>query len=252
MPDITQDDGWKEIWAIVDPNESWLTDPDKCSEIQERLSIFNQSHKEDPQHIDNVIKALAIGFHLTQAAVEWDNPVAGKIGPNRSTANARGIQWQLVMAYGGFESVTKTLMNLRENKSGLTLAHVTDFTSKCNLPDYIPLIPPNTTRKNLDKWLTKPSETGKELLDFLGVEHGDRNLIEDWLVNSNQIEDWANATRLAKALRNATAHGALSPTKVKEWGLEPAMKTLVENLGDLVVFGLQTLASPRVQLNIKN
>ncbi|MEG4056460.1 MULTISPECIES: hypothetical protein [unclassified Microcoleus] len=247
MPDITQDDGWKEIWAMVDPNESWLTDPDKCSEIQGRLSIFNQNHSENPQHIDNVITALAIGFNLTKAAVEWDNPVAGKILPNNpSTANARGIQWQLVMAYGGFESVTKTLMNLRENKSGLTLADVTDFTSKCNLPDYIPLKAPDTTRKNLDEWLTKPSGTGKELLDFLGVERGDRNQIKNWLVNSNQIEDWANATMLAKALRNTTAHGALSPTKVKDWGLKPAMKTLVKNLGDLVVVGLQTLASPRV------
>jgi len=45
MPDITQDDGWKEICAIVDPNKScWLTDPDKCSEIQGRLSRFNQNH----------------------------------------------------------------------------------------------------------------------------------------------------------------------------------------------------------------
>jgi hypothetical protein len=173
--------------------------------------------------------------------------VAGKILPNPSTANARGIQWQLVMAYGGFESVTKTLMNLRENKSGLTLAHVEYFTSKCNnLPPYIPLEAPDTTRKNLDKWLTKSSGTGKELLDFLGVERGDRNQIKDWLVNSNQIEDWANATMLAKALRNTTAHGALSPTKVEEWGLKPAMKILVKNLGDLVVVGLQTLASPRV------
>ena len=246
MPDITQKDGLNELWAMVGPNES-LREPDKCSEIQERLSIFNQSHIKDSQHIDNVIKALTIGFHLTKAAVEWDNPVAGKIGSDPSTANARGIQWQLVMAYGGFESVTKTLMNLRENKSGLTLAHVTNFTSKCNLPDYIPLKPPDTTRKNLDEWLKKsPPETGDQLLDFLGVERGDRNQIKNWLVNSNQIEDWANATMLAKALRNATAHGALSPTKVEDWGLKPAMKTLVENLGDLVVVGLQTLASPRV------
>ncbi|MEG4350748.1 hypothetical protein QUA74_13475 [Microcoleus sp. LAD1_D3] len=250
MPDITQDDGWKEIWAIVGPNESWL-EPAKCSEIQERLSIFNQSHIKDRKHIDNVMKALSIGFHLTKAAVEWDNPVAGNTLPNDpSTANARGIQWQLVMAYGGFESVTKTLMNLRENNSGLSIADVQDFTSKCNLPDYIPLIPPNTDRKDLEKWLTKLStetpETGDELLNFLGLKHGDRNLIKDWLVNSNPIEDWANATRLAKALRNATAHGALSPTKVKKWGLKPAMEILVKNLGDLVVFGLQTLASPRV------
>lgn len=247
MPDITQNDGWKEIWGMADPNESWLTDLAKCSEIQGRLSIFNQNHSENPQHIDNVIKTIAIGFNLTKAAVEWDNPVAGKTLPNPSTANARGIQWQLVMAYGGFESVTKTLMNLRENKSGLTIAHIKDFTSKCNLPDYIPLIPPNTNRKNLDKWLTKsPPETGDELLNFLGLKHGDRNQIKDWLVNSNPIKDWANATRLAKALRNATAHGALSPSKVKEWGLEPGMKILVKNLGDLVVFGLQTLESPKV------
>lgn len=175
--------------------------------------------------------------------------MAGKILPNNpSTAKARGIQWQLVMAYGGFESVTKTLMALRvEKKSGLTLAHVKKFTSKCNnLPPYIPLEAPDTTTKNLEKWLTKSSETGKELLNFLGLKNGYRNKIKDWLVNSNQIEDWANATMLAKALRNATAHGALSPTKVKEWRLEPAMKILVKNLGDLVVVGLQTLASPRV------
>jgi len=234
---------------MAGPNEYWLEDLAKCSEIQGRLSIFNRNDSEYPQHIDNVIKALAIGFNLTKAAVEWDNPVAGKILPNNpSTANARGIQWQLVMAYGGFESVTKTLMDLRgEKNSGLTLAHVKNFTSKCNLPDYIPLKAPDTTRKNLDKWLTKsPTGTGKELLNFLGLKNGERNKIKDWLVNSNQIEDWANATMLAKALRNATAHGALSPTKVKDWGLEPAMKILVKNLGDLVVVGLQTLASPRV------
>jgi hypothetical protein len=251
MPDITQNDGWNEIWAMADPNESWLTDLAKCSEIQGRLSRFNfnKNHSADPQHIDNVIKTLGRGFHLTKAAVEWDNPVAGKSLPNNgSTANARGIQWQLVMAWGGFESVTKTLMYLTgEKNSYLSIDRVKHFTSKCNnLPDYIPLIPPNTNKKNLEKWLTKPSETGDELLDFLGLKAGDRNQIKDWLVDSNQIEDWANATMLAKALRNATAHGALSPTKVEEWGLKPAMKILVKNLGDLVVFGLQTLESPRV------
>jgi hypothetical protein len=195
-----------------------------------------------------VIKTLAIGFNLTKAAVEWDNPVAGKTLPNNpSTAHARGIQWQLVIAYGGFESVTKTLMNLRENKSGLSIANVKDFTSKCNLPEYAPpLDPPKKNRKNLDKWLTKSPETGDELLKFLGLTNGERNQIKDWVVNSNPIKDWANATRLAKALRNATAHGALSPSKVKESGLEPAMKIIVKNLGDLVVFGLQTLESPRV------
>ncbi len=233
---------------MAGPNESWLEDLAKCSEIQGRLSIFNQNHSENPQHIDNVIKALSRGFHLTKAAVEWDNPVAGNTLANSSTAQARGIQWQLVMAYGGFESVTKTLMNLRENKSGLSIADVEDFTSKCNLPEYEPpLDPPNKNRKNLDKWLTKSNgETGDELLNFLGVTKGDRKQIEEWLVNSNPIRDWANAAMLAKALRNATAHGALSPSKVEDWGLKPAMKILVKNLGDLVVFGLQTLASPRV------
>ncbi|MEG4280824.1 hypothetical protein QUA62_25640 [Microcoleus sp. MON1_C1] len=189
MPDITQDDGWKEVGAMAGPNESWLTDLAKCSEIKGRLSIFNPQHNEEPQHIDNVMKALSIGFHLTQAAVEWDNPVAGNTLAKSSTAQARGIQWQLVMAYGGFESVTKTLMDLKgEKNSGLTLAHVQIFTSKCNLPDYIPLKAPDTTSKNLEKWLTKsPTGTGKELLNFIGLKNGDRNKIKDWLVNSNEI-----------------------------------------------------------------
>ncbi len=61
------------------------------------------------------------------------------------------------------------------------------------------------------------------------------------MVQAAKVSSWTDAVRLAKALRNATAHGALSATKVKQWGLENAIFTLSDNLGELVVAGLRKL-----------
>lgn len=259
MPDITKNEGWKEVCAIAKPDVDWSNDTVKCSAIYQGLLRFNQKHMNQPKHIQSVMKALAIGFNLTKAALEWNHPVVGKIenGTATSTAHCRGIQWQLVMAYGGFESVTKALMYL--TTLGLSKDDVNNFTKILqdhlpvddSLPVYSPLKAPDNNLVNLDKWLNDLSlerpQRGGELLDFIGLKNSnDVNQLEDWIVNSNEVTDWADAAMLAKALRNATAHGLLSPSKVEDWGLKPAMKILVKNLGDLVVFGLQTLASPRV------
>ena len=133
------------------------------------------------------------------------------------------------------------------------ITKVEDFTITLqdNLPVYSSLKPPDKDRKNLDKWLNTFSletpEIGDELLKFIGLQNqNDIRQLKDWIVNGNEVKDWADAAMLAKALRNATVHGLLSPTKVEEWGMKSAMEILVENLGHLVVFGLKTLASPLV------
>jgi hypothetical protein len=68
-----------------------------------------------------------------------------------------------------------------------------------------------------------------------------KKIIESWLVKSTPISSWVEAARLAKALRNATAHGALSATKVRQWGLENGLLVLSDNLGEIVVAGLRKL-----------
>ncbi|MEW6492341.1 MAG: hypothetical protein AB1589_07490 [Cyanobacteriota bacterium] len=232
---------WRDIWQVFGTYESWLEDSAKCNDIQQRLFYFSQSHLIEPDYIDDVIQALSRGFYLTQSAMQWQEPAAGcntTDNPN-ATHKARGVQWRLVMAYGGFETTIKTL--LKPGKS-LNPEAIKVFTDKCDLPAYRLLTPPDQKQENLEKWLKRPSRQGKTALaDFLSLDNGDQKIIESWIVKSTPISSWVEAARLAKAVRNATAHGALSATKVRQWGLENALLTLSDNLGEIVVAGLQKL-----------
>ncbi|MEG3900922.1 hypothetical protein QUB19_02210 [Microcoleus sp. B4-C5] len=70
------DGAWKDVWNVLEPEKSWLTDAAKCDYIQKKLSYFNSQHGNSPEHIDQFIKALSRGTALVQAAIEWQNPVS--------------------------------------------------------------------------------------------------------------------------------------------------------------------------------
>lgn len=241
MTDITKDleDVWRNVCQVFGFNESSI----RYNEIQQKLVQFNQNHLADSDYIDDVIQALSRGHYLTKSAVQWQDPAAGHnlaLEPN-ATHKARGVQWRLVMAYGGFETFTKALIGAQE-RGGLTPKLLDDFTKKCDLPNYSPLIPPNSARAKLEKWLKKPSREEKSALAcFLSIERGDKEIIEKWIIQATPISTWADAARLAKGLRNASAHGALSATKVNQWGLQNALLTLADNLGEIVVAGMRKL-----------
>ncbi|MEG4520934.1 MULTISPECIES: hypothetical protein [unclassified Microcoleus] len=69
---------WKDVWNVLEPEKSWLTDGAKCDCIQKKLSYFNSQHSNTPEHIDQFIKALSRGEGLVQAAIEWQNPAIGQ------------------------------------------------------------------------------------------------------------------------------------------------------------------------------
>ena len=235
------EDAWRDLWQVFGTRESWTSEKAKCKDIQHRISYFNSLHSAEPDYIDDVIQALSRGFNLMKSGLEWQEPAAGhnSIEEPNDTHKARGIQWRLVMAYNGFEMVTKTLL-IKEKY--LTPETIKDFTNKCYLPDYSSLNPPATTRVNLEKWLNKPSREEKSAIaDFLSLENGDKTIIEEWIVKSTPVTNWTEAVRLAKALRNATAHGALSASKVKSWGLQKPLLTLSDNLGEIVLAGMRKL-----------
>lgn len=238
------DQVWRDVCQVFGLNEACSCDQTKCNNIHQRLLYFNESHLADSDYIDDVIQSLSRGFYLTKSAVQWHEPAIGHSvdGNHNNTQKARGVQWRLVMAYGGFETTTKTLLKM--GRGGLTPKALRDFTHKCSLPTYTPLLSPKIARANLDKWLKKSptTRTGQTaLIDFLSLECGDAQIVEAWIVESADVSSWTEAVRLAKAIRNATAHGALSATKVKQWGLENAILTLSDNLGELVVAGLRKL-----------
>lgn len=189
MSNLTSDldNVWREVCKVFSLNEVSSCHQAKCNNIHQRLLFFNESHLGEADYIDDVIQGLSRGFYLTKSAVEWHEPAIGHSvdeNPN-NTHRARGVQWRLVMAYGGFETTTKTLLKM--GRGGLSPGALRDFTNKCSLPAYNPLPSPKIARVNLDKWLKKPpaTPTGETaLIDFLSLERGDAKIVEAWMVQS--------------------------------------------------------------------
>lgn len=229
---------WSNAWQCNFEGESWKNNSGKRNDIQQRLSHFNSTHSNCLEHITKVFRALTRGVALTQTAINWYKPAIGQTKKRpRNDDKLRGIQWRLVIAYTGFEITTKALMNYFETRTDSTIVRA--FIQKCELPDYELLSPPQPKqRENLDKWMSKEEYA---IARFLGVNRTDTKVIQDWLVKSNEITSWQNAVKLAKALRNASAHGFLLPNKIGQWELAPALETLADNLGTIVACGLKKL-----------
>jgi hypothetical protein len=230
----------KKFWQFTEPDNSWKDDPEKRKFIYTQLSPFNNSHSENPEHIDKVVKCLLRGSSLVESAINWQNPAIGKNTKNKTNyTRARGSQWRLIITYSGFEVTAKALMNEFERNKGAEATKA--IINKCSFPKYENLDPPSPKdRKNIDKWLVKEEDA---IAEFLGVTSGDAKIIKRWIAQSEPIESWENAVKLAKALRNASAHGFLLAKKVKDWGLEPGLAILAGNLAEIVTIGLKTLIS---------
>ena len=233
---------WNDVWDIFEPDNSWKDDQSKRALIKQKLVYFSRQHSEDVEHIDKVIKAVTRGVALTQAAVDWKYPTIGDESFERKKGRTaheklRGVQWRLVIAYSGFEITAKGLMNHFDR--GTKPEIIQDFINKCKLPSYQKLEPPTPKEKsNLEKWLNREYEA---LAEFLGVTAGDAKIIKSWLVNSQAICNWEEAFKLAKALRNSTAHGFLLPTKVQDWKPKNSFRILADNLAEIVTYGLRKL-----------
>ena len=232
---------WGEIWRRFGCYESWQSDSAQCENIQQRLSHFNNGHLANPEHISGVIQALSRGFYLLKSSLEWYEPAVGckSIDSINNTHKARGYQWRLVMAYAGFEIIVKTL--LFKNEKSDFYQELPNFIRACQLNDYKLLSSPNIEKlPRLNVWLEK-GEDGKAIFDFLRIKRGDASILKEWIINGQDISTWNHAVQLAKALRNTTAHGTLSASKVQQWKLQKPLLILSDNLGEIVLGGLHKL-----------
>ncbi|MFM7405229.1 MAG: hypothetical protein ACKO3K_00795 [Cuspidothrix sp.] len=226
----------KILWNnVLKPDNSWK-DNSKCNKIYQKILHFNPNHPNTIEHIDKVIKCVTRGVRLTEEAINWYEPAIADTPKRGEIDKIRGVQWRLVIAYSGFEITTKALMNNFERGKPLDIPN---FIKMCSLPSYNPLDTPNPKRKdNLDKWLAKDQNA---IAEFLSVTAGDKKIIERWIIKANSISSWEDAVKLAKALRNASAHGFLSAKKVQDWQLKPGLSILADNLGEIMAAGLKQL-----------
>jgi hypothetical protein len=94
----------------------------------------------------------------------------------------------------------------------------------------------NIKRKSLERWLEYEPSKGKEaVLGYLGLEYkGVLQAAKKWFVEGKDVETWIQAVELARAIRHATVHGALSANKVNEWGVTDVCLKLSEVLWQII------------------
>lgn len=188
-------------------------------DLSHRLAKFAPAPDGDKACVVR-IHGIVRGHELIAQARSWVEPSIG----SAKTATARGGQWRLVMAYGGFELLAKSLTATKGG--GLEEKALSDLVGKLSLPDFDALVPPSIEKSSLKKWMEE--EDASYVLDFLKMENGDRKRFDAWLSKQKPIETWTDAVLLAKALRSATVHGALSPTKIDEWKIGDAVSRLTD------------------------
>jgi len=201
--------------------KEFITEWKSGKPVAPRLTRLNHEFKDESQ-IGSYVHGIIRGRELLKNAREWSEPEIGQ-GPS---AIYRGLQWKLVMAYSVIELLVKSLTAL--GKGGLGPAEVEALISKLTLPAFEPITSPSLEKQSIKAWIEEMDQDA--VLDFLKTDKGDRNQIQSWLFDQKSCSSWTEALLLAKALRNCTAHGALSPTKVQEWGLAEAFKQLPQDL----------------------
>lgn len=223
-------------------NKETLSNPDGLQALHRTLLPFSDEHSASSDHLQSVLIALSKGKHLVEAALAWDQPnvgPSGKAASNR-TSRARGEQWRLVMAYGGFETVLEALTPVEPNEE--CLKRLLRFTDCCALLPFKPLRSPNCQLAELARWLGAEETSSRHpMMHFLGMNKRDAEVFRSWVIEGRSVDNWPLALRLSKVLRNATAHGALSASKVLRWGLQAAFGILTDNLGTVVAAAIHLL-----------
>lgn len=155
---------------------------------------------------------------LLDAALEWREPRIGKKTEDELAA-VRGALWRHVMAYSGWELLAKSV--LWDGKA----AHCAIHPAFDRLLDSgISLQPPyancEDAPQKLVQWLKEDAAKERCLPTFLGLNKR-LNSFPRWLVNENHT---LSEQQVLAAMRHIVAHGALSPTKAVQWGLEGLYK----------------------------
>lgn len=239
----------QNLWSIfldeMGGYGAWQSDEKSLAKVIQRLNRFDMGGESSAEQVDLILFSLSRGQALMRAVYDWENPIVGA-EPNTAQDSSyfRGAQWRLVMAYNAFEIMCFALM---AGKYASSQQRFSEFAICCEMNLYQDRIgSPNQDLAVTQRWFDASiAETGTKetyLSDFLGLRAGDRKVFQAWFVDGQAIETWEGAVLLAKALRNMTAHGALSATKTKNLGLKAAMEEATEVLRQLGLGAIARLA----------
>jgi hypothetical protein len=194
------------------------------------LDLVTQEYRESRSFVpQKVIGGVGRGFTLLRNARKWSHPSVGAGSPK--AVEARGRQWRVVMAYGGFEIFAKSHMcHFRETGS----PHVSHFVEIAQrkysaISNHRYSLPIVTTRS------AKAIATAKSLLR---EDKTDGRFWHGWLEGPDEPVDPHHAVQLARVVRNLSAHGVLSPDVAIRLGAvalcDALVTALVRITGDVI------------------
>ena len=186
-------------------------------------NLINPAQRADAIQVEEAViqrkrEVLIQGFGrakgLLDAALEWREP---RIGKNNEDALGaiRGALWRHVMAYSGWELLAKSVLwDVKAARSAIHPAFDMLLDSDNRLQ------PPHANRaeapEKLIQWLKDDAAKERWLPDFLGLNMR-LSAFPRWLVNESHT---LSEQQVLAAMRHIVAHGALSPTKAVQWGLQ--------------------------------
>ena len=212
---------WREYLKLHRPSGGKPND-DQATQI---LVCFNQFGKQQdlsPDRLNRLILAVDRSKSLLESALSWEAASVGAKGTQ--TDQNRGTQWRLVMAWCGLEELIMTIYKL---KNGVPRDDIGRFLSGIHADSPMSVPPPRLTKKLL-KWR---EESNLDILTFLDSRKQAKDILNCWLVRGQKLNRRADILVLAQAFRHATAHGALSATKVRDWGMRDAFDRLIVEIG---------------------
>ena len=209
---------WREFLKL-DAKSGRIPDDEQARQILVCFNRFGKEQNESADRASRLILAVDRSKSLLESALSWDDASVGANGTQ--TDQDRGTQWRLVMAWCGLEELIDSIMEKR------TWGTIDLFVGSCNLDPMLEFASPRSTKK-LVKWR---EESHLDILSFLDSRGQGKNIIERWLVKGQNLKSKADILVLAQALRHATAHGTLSATKIREWGMREAFDRLIIEIG---------------------
>jgi hypothetical protein len=198
-------------WAAI------AREPEKNFEaVSSAITSFaGRAKAKDLDELLALLQGLARGEALLSQAFQWSDPTAGR---KSELAEFRGLQWRLVMAVAGLEIMIKSLIG--KEKPGINEFRILEKRLALDAP---PIPAPSLARSVREKWIED-----ERLLKFLSLRGYDLEILRRFFADDNCpfVDGLAEQLALAKALRNCTAHAALSATKCRQLKLRPTLERL--------------------------
>jgi hypothetical protein len=136
--------------------------------------------------------------------------------------NVRDLQWRFVMSYAAWELVSADIFNKKPGD----LPNVDEYDrvrAKIQIENISFIKNPRTdSPKKVDGL---DIQKRSDIIDRVFIRPDCKDALRSWFISRKGIDRWLEFFKLAKAVRNASVHGQLSPTGVEKLGLKSFMQT---------------------------